>query len=247
MAVVVEQTLPFNSQTLDLQNGTRWGRLFPLIRPNFKAARTSKGHNTLVNEASTGSKTVRIAAVGSAGNFSSKLLDDRNIAAIVTETSESDTLTADAIKQELQTRFGSEQGIVVVRRGKKGSVKISGEELVEVETESELQQDHILHLLCHAKESCPASLQTTTAMLGNFMETAKTARSRFHTEKADGNPAVLHAEGASGFQKAKEAVARDLKSVIGAGVGQDGDVVYSVHFSDVNGLSRWRTTYSRRR
>ena len=238
MSVVVEQTLPFNNDILDLHNPSRWNHLFPLIRPDVKAVQTSKGHSILVNEAATKSKYVRIAAVVKAGNFSSKLLDDSNVAAIVSESPGASDLSARDIQQEIESKSGEGQALVVVRKGTDSHAIVHSESLIEVVTSSELQQDHVLHLLTHASESTRSSFLEMPELLRSFINGVRSARSRFHTEKIDGNPAVLRAEGASGCQKAKEVVAKDLENVLKASSGQQGDVVYSVHYSDINGLSR---------
>lgn len=76
-------------------------------------------------------------------------------------------------------------------------------------------------------------------MLKAFLKTASTAHSTFHVEKAEANPIILHAEGSStGYKQAKHAIERDLKHVMRAHTAQDEAVTYSVHYSDVNGLSR---------
>ncbi|KAK4552281.1 hypothetical protein LTR86_010451 [Recurvomyces mirabilis] len=239
MAIVVEQTIPFFSSSLDLHSERRWTDLLPLVRPTIKAVRTPKGQNILIDEALVNSKFVHIAAVGSLGGFSSKLLDDRNVAAIVTERSGAGLLTPEDIHHTLQSA-GVEggKGLIIAKIGKKSSVEHHGPHVLEVETKSELALDHILHLLGNATDSCRASIHEVTKLLKLFEEGASTAHSTFHVEKADGNPAVLHADGAAGFEKAKHAVERDLKHVLKAHTTQHGDVTYSVHFSDVNGLSR---------
>ena len=176
---------------------------------------------------------MRVAAVVNVGNFSSKLLDDRNVTAIVTEKAGAGILTAQDIQHALHSSgIGPEQGLVVVRSGSKTRVEVHDADIVDVETEGELQQDH---------ESCRTSIHQVAEMLKGFIKAASTAHSKFHTEKADGNPAVLHVSGTAGFEKAKEAVERDLKEVMKvhqAQTAQTKSVVYSVHFSDVNGLSR---------
>ena len=85
MAVVVEQTIPFPASDLDLDNPGRWNKLFPLIRPSVKAIQTTKGQTVLIDTAAHNDKHVRVIAVGTAGNFSSKLLSDRHVSGIVTE------------------------------------------------------------------------------------------------------------------------------------------------------------------
>lgn len=72
-----------------------------------------------------------------------------------------------------------------------------------------------------------------------FEQTATTAHSKFHTEKAEVNPAIFHAEGSSnGYEQARHAIERDLKHVMRSHTGQEGSVTYSIHYSDVNGLSK---------
>ena len=238
MAVVVEQTIPFSTSSLDLENPSRWNSLFPLIRPSVKAVRTPKGQHILVDEALSKSKYLRVAAVGSSGNFSSKLLDERSVTAVVTEKAGAGILTTQDIQHAIHSAgISQDQGLVVVRVGKERRVEAQGSNVLDIETESELQQDHVLHLLGNATDSCRTSIHHTAEMLKGFAKTANTTHSRFHTEKAEGNPAVLHAEGKAGFEKAKHAVERDLKHVMKVhttNIAKTKDVVYSVHFSDVN-------------
>lgn len=241
MAVVVEQTVPYSASSLDLENISRWNNLFPLIRPTVKAVQTPKGQSILVDEALAKSKYVRIAAVGSSGNFSSKLLDERNVTAIVTERAGGGLLTAQDIQHAIYSNgISTEQGVVVVRSGKQRRVEVHGSDLVEVQTEEELQFDHILHLLGNATESCRTSIHQTAELLKSFAKSTSTTHSQLNTEKEDGNPTVQHAEGVSSYEKARQAVERDLKYVMKdvAHTAQSVKVVYSVHFSDVNGLSR---------
>lgn len=243
MAVVVEQTIPFSPGALDLDNPSRWNDLLPLIRPTIKAVRTPKGQNILIDEALAKSKYLRVVAVNSLGNFSSKLLDDRNVTAIVTERAGAGLLTTQDIQHAMNSSgIGQGQGLIVVRSAKKRRVEAHGSDLLEVDTESELQQDHVLHLLGNATDSCRTSIHHAAEMLKGFVKTANTTYSKFHTEKAEGNPAVLHADGAAGFKNATEAVQRDLTQVLKelhkTQTAETKDVVYSVHFADVNGLSR---------
>lgn len=87
------------------------------------------------------------------------------------------------------------------------------------------------------------SLQKTNELLKAFLETSSTAHSTFHIEKAEANPAILHAEGSSsGYKQAKHAIERDLKYVMrshpATGATRQDSVTYSVHYSDINGLSK---------
>lgn len=241
MAVVVEQTVPFSAETLDLSNASRWNELFPLVRPTVKAVQTPKGQSILVDEAHAKSKYVRIATVGTTGNFSSKLLDERNVCAIVTETQGAGLLTASDIQHAIYSSgIGENQGVVVVRSGGQRRVEVHGSDLVEVQTEGELQMDHVLHLLGNATESCRTSIHQLSELLKSFAKSASVTHSKFHTEKSQDSPAVHHESGTHGYEKAKQAVERDLKHNLKdvAHTAQTVPVVYSVHFSDVNGLSR---------
>ena len=241
MAVVVEQTVPFSADVLDIENTSRWNNLFPLIRPTVKVVQTPKGQSLLVDGKHAKSKFVRIAAVGSVGNFSSKLLDERNVCAIVTERHGAGLLTAKDIQHAIYSGgIGEQQGVVVVRSSAQRRVEVLGSDLVEVQTEGELQLDHVLHLLGNATESCRTSIHQTAELLKSFAKSAATTHSKFDTQKSQDGPAVNHESGTFGYDKAKQAVERDLKSILKnvAHTAQSVPVTYSVHFSDVNGLSR---------
>lgn len=241
MSVVVEQTVPFSADTLDLKTPSGWNTLFPLIRPTVKAVQTPKGQSILIDEAHAKTKYVKIAAVGSEGNFSSKLLDERNVCAIVTERQGAGLLTAGDIQHAIYSSgIGEHQGVVVVRSGNQRRVEVHGSHLVEVQTEGELQMDHVLHLLGNATESCRTSIHQIAELLKSFAKSATTTHSKFHTEKSGGNPVVNHEFGTFGYENAKQAVDRDLKHTMKdiAHTAQSVAVVYSVHFSDLNGLSR---------
>lgn len=239
MAIVVEQTIPFSSASLDLENPQRWNTLLPLIRPAVKTIRAAKGQTILVDSALAERRLVHIVAVGSFGNFSSKLLDDRNVTAIVTDQKGIEFVTARDIQHAMQfEKAAGDHGLVIVRAGRKRNVELHDHDIVEIETQGELELDHVLHLLGHATESCRASIHHIAELLKQFAKCTSTAQSKFHVEKAEGNPAVLHADGPAAFEKAKHAVQRDLKYAMRAHSSQDDQVTYSVHYSDTNGLSR---------
>lgn len=240
MAVVVEQTLPFSSSSLDLDNASRWTNLFPLIRPSVKSITTAKGQNILVDTALASSKFVHVVAFGNPGNFSSKLLDSKHVTAIVTEKYGAGIFTAPDIPHALQSAgIEVEHGVVVVRAGTKRETHSHTPDVIEVETNGELECDHVLHLLGNASEGIRMNPHNVADLLRNFVKNVKTTHSKFHNEKADGNLAIMHAGGVVGYETARHAVESDLKHVlkqleVPAGEG----MVYSVHFSDLNGLSR---------
>ncbi|GAB7339725.1 hypothetical protein MBLNU457_6291t1 [Dothideomycetes sp. NU457] len=239
MAVVVEQTIPFPAQSLDLENPDRWDALFPLIRPTVKAVQTAKGQAILIDTAHADGKHVCVVAVGVLGNLSSKLLSDRHVSAVVTSQRGAGVLTSKDIAHTVENAgFRNVPGFVVVRSGKQRQVELEGSSIVDVEVDGDLELDHVLHLLGSASESCRQSVHQTAELVKMFVKTASTAHSTFHTNKAEGNPAVFHAQGPAGFEKAEHAVERDLKHVMRAHTAQSEKVTYSVHYSDVNGLSR---------
>ena len=239
MAVVVEQTIPFSSATLDLGNATRWNTLLPLIRPSLKTVQTHKGQNIIVDTAKAGSRYVHIVAVGTSGNFSSKLLDDKHVTAIVTQETGAGILHATDLPHTLQSAgIDVPHGVVVVRAGKQRKVEAHQPDVLEIETDGELEQDHVLQLLGTATETTRTNPHHISDLLKAFVEKATTASSTFHTEKADGSPAIAHQDGVKAFEKAKHAVERDLERVFAGRNSQSEDVVFSIHYSDVNGLSR---------
>ncbi|PPJ54568.1 hypothetical protein CBER1_06635 [Cercospora berteroae] len=239
MAVVVEQTIPFSSSTLDLENATRWNTLLPLIRPSIKAVQTQKSQHILVDTAKAEGKYVHIVAVGTSGNFSSKLLDDKYVTAIITQEKGAGVLHATDLPHALQSAgIKVSQGVVVVRAGKQKKVEAHQPDVLEIELSSELEQDHVLHLLAHTTGTTRSNPHHISDLLKAFVKDASMAHSKFHTEKAEGNPAILHVDGAQAFEKAKHAVERDLKHVLKNHGPPGQETVYSVHYSDVNGLSR---------
>lgn len=240
MAVVVDQTIPFPAESLDLQNPHRWNDLYPLIRPSVKQVQTAKGQQILVDQALAQSKYVNIAAVGSLGNFSSKLLDEKNVTAIVTDKTGAGVLTIPDIKHALHAAGAAEgQGLVVVRSGKSRNVQVHGSDVVEVEAVGELELDHLLHLLGNATEACKISFHQVIELVKVFTKDASTVFSTFATEKDGGKPALANADGkSSSYESVKATVEKELGNVLKTQGSRNGQVTYSIHYSDINGLSR---------
>jgi hypothetical protein len=240
MAVVVEQTIPFSTSSLDLQNPHRWNDLYPLIRPTVKQVQTAKGQHILVDQALAKGKYVNIAAISSLGNFSSKLLDEKNVTAVVTEKAGAGVLTIQDIKHALQSVGAAEErGLVVVRAGKSRNVQVHGSDVIEVEAVGELELDHLLHLLGNATESCRTSIHQVTELVKAFTKDTVTAHSTFQTEKSGGKPAIQDGQGSStGFEGVKSTIQKELQSVLKSQGSNDGQFTQSIHYSDINGLSR---------
>ena len=60
----------------------------------------------------------------------------------------------------------------------------------------------------------------------------------FHEQKSGDAPTVAHDVDLVAFSSAKESIDKDLGSLLGSISPPPGDWVYSVHYSDINGLSR---------
>ncbi len=148
MSIVVEQTVPFSREQLDLDNPERWSKLFPLIRPSVTRTRAAKGQAVIVDRSLDGSQNVQIAAVGSTGNFSSKVLLERNIAAFTTEQHGTGQIGAKDIAEALRANdVGCPCGLVIVKASNKRYLEVVGNGLVEVDVDGELELDHVLSLL----------------------------------------------------------------------------------------------------
>lgn len=75
-------------------------------------------------------------------------------------------------------------------------------------------------------------------MLEHFLKSVTRTKSHFHEEKVRDKPLVAHAVEVAEFDSAKAAIDKDLSYLLMSLSSSDSDVVYSVHFSDINGLSR---------
>jgi len=241
MAVVVEQTIPFSEQSLDLRNTNRWNELLPLIRRSMKSIQTAKGQQILVNQNIVDSKFCNTVAITTPGNFSSKLLDGSNVAAIVTEDPGREGLTARDIKEALQEVGATEhQALVVVRSGKSQELKASvSDNSLDVQVNGELEYDHLLFLLGNRSKGSKRSIEDADGLVKDFFKNATSVHSAFHTGKIEGKPAISAAEGdAAAFESVKSTVGKQLRSLLESQGAQSRDVTYSIHYSDINGLSR---------
>ena len=154
MAVVVEQTIPFAKEQLDAENTTRWNTLYSLIRPSIKAIKTTAGHSVLVDQTLANDKFVRVVVVGKAGNFSSKLLSDKHITAVVTDSNNGNAPSSKELAKAIDEAGHQQQaGVVILKSGKQKKLTKVENQLVEVELESDLEVDHLIHLLGAATET----------------------------------------------------------------------------------------------
>ncbi|KAL2356558.1 dhal domain-containing protein [Cryomyces antarcticus] len=200
--------------------------------------RTPKGQVVLLDEALSKNKYACIAAVGTPGNFSSKLLSDKHIAAIVTEKTGAGILTAQDIAYAINSSGHPIESLIVVRCANRRHSQVHDMHVVEVELNGELEFNHVLTLLGTAEWSTRVSIHQLTEVLGLFVRSATSTTTTFHTEKTEANPAVFHSDGRGAFETAEGAIEKDLTQVMRSHTSYEDSVVYSVHYSDINGLSK---------
>lgn len=150
MSLVVEQTLPYTSSQLQLEDPNRWSRLFPLMRPSVKTA-GNVNSQVVIDTALVKSKNVLVATIGSVGNFSSKILSKSHVAAFTSQPfGRGDTSAEDISRVLNENGFPIENGVVVLRGGSKQDLRVNPR-LVEIAVVGELKFDHILSLLASVK------------------------------------------------------------------------------------------------
>ncbi|PMD50370.1 Dak phosphatase [Hyaloscypha bicolor E] len=238
MSVVVEQTLPYTAVELKLEDPTRWARLFPLMRPSIKVIETTNEQTVVVDTALAGSKNVLIAAIGSVGNFSSKMLSESHLAAFTTERPGNPTISAEELQTILKDNgFPTQNGVVVLRSSTNQKLRTS-RGIVEFSVEGEVRFDHVLSLLSAMKPDIKLSLDKTQALLEHFANAATRTTSTFRENRIGNGPSVSHSLEIAEFKSAKSAVDKDLGRLLSSGPLLGGDLIYSIHCSDINGFSR---------
>ena len=241
MALVTSPTLPWSAEQLDLHNPARWKTICPLLRPSVVAVRAAKGQTVLVDKAITSGHHVEIALIGPASSIPSYFAPGRSIAAIVTETAGAGVLTGEDVHHVLVSNgIKCEHGVVVLRLGRESKVHLSKDGLLEVDVRDELEFDHALAFFESARETARSSLHHMGELFKHFLGNATSTRTKFSADKNDKSPAVVHEHGDAIFESAKKALRKDLEHVMRSGTAtyKDHDVVYSIHYSDINGLSQ---------
>jgi len=148
MSLIVEQSLPYTSAELQLHDPRRWSRLFPLIRPSIKTVELASGHVVAVDTSLTKSKDVLLVTVGSAGNFSSKILSQSHLALFTTENAGAHSISLkEVVKFLRKSEFPVENGVVVVRSSLILGLRAVSERAIDVSVVGELNLDHVLSLL----------------------------------------------------------------------------------------------------
>ncbi|KAG4427612.1 hypothetical protein IFR05_016904, partial [Cadophora sp. M221] len=75
-------------------------------------------------------------------------------------------------------------------------------------------------------------------LLEHFMKLSTKSTSKFHEQKSGNAPSVAHGVDVVAFNSAKASIDKDLSSLLSSAPSSGIDIVYSVHYSDINGLSR---------
>ena len=121
------------------------------MRPSIKTIDTVSGHTILIDTALAKSKDVLIVAIGSTGNFSSKILSESHVAAFTTEQAGELLMGAEEILEVLKrNEFVTENGVILVRARSEQELRfVPG--LLEFCVVGELQLDHVLSLLLATK------------------------------------------------------------------------------------------------
>jgi len=237
MFLVVEQTIPYSDSQLKLDDPKRWSRLFPLMRPSIKVVETTRGQTVVIDTTLANGKDVLIAAVGSIGNFSSKILSESHLAAFTVEQSEKNVSAQEMAEALKDSGFPVENGVVVIRAGQKQSLS-SASGILEFTVDGELKLDHALSLLLAAKPKVKASFDKIEALLRHFIKSTANTTSKFHEQKSGDVPSVAHGVDVVAFNSAKTSIDKDLSSLLASSSSAGEGLVYSVHYSDINGLSR---------
>ena len=148
MSIIVEQTLPYTASQLHLEDPKRWSRLFPLVRPSIKVVETPSGQAVVVDHALAKTKNPLITAIGSLGNFSSKILSESHLAAFSTEDGKRVISAEDIVKALEANDFPVKNGVLVVRASSKQDLRVNETgDMIDLAVVGELELDHVLSLL----------------------------------------------------------------------------------------------------
>lgn len=260
MALMVDQTLPYTSSDLKLDDTKRWSRLLPLMRPSLKVVGASHGESIVVDTALTKSQDVLIAVVTNVGYFSSTILNESHVAAFATESSERLIKSNEILKALNTSGLPTENGVVVIRSGTtRGLSSSSVPGILEIVVDQDVEVNHLLSFLCRASPlvrcgplllnlhskltDLGCSLLSIKSQLQAFAESNRTTTAILEKESSEDKFRVVRNEHSSKgpsqtmeCSSIKDAIAVDLNILLD-GISP-GNGVYSIHFSDINGLSR---------
>lgn len=154
MSVVVEQSIPYSSSALKLDDASRWQTLFPLLRPTVAAQNVSAGI-LLVDRAHASSNAPRtVVASGKAELSAPFLADGRVTAALVSNGGSGKLSPAEAAKGLADAGLDLKPGVVVVTLGEQRSIDVTeanGATVVFVTVDQPLDLNHAVLLLASLK------------------------------------------------------------------------------------------------
>ncbi|OBT70910.1 hypothetical protein VF21_10131 [Pseudogymnoascus sp. 05NY08] len=245
MAVIVEPTLPFQDSDLHLGSHDNWARLFPLINPACVAVQTPSGHTVLVNKSLADQNDVLMCAVVPGSNLSSKLLEESNLAAFALKSHSKDDATVEELVQALTNRgICVDRGVVVVMGGSESSfnmVSVSKSLVMKINVVGDLQFDHVLSLFSSMRPEIKQSLESISRVIELFFKSTKSTTSTFQVSKIGNYPSRKRGSESLEVKSVKASVFEDLALVLESSAintNNQGQIVYSVHYADINGLSR---------
>lgn len=74
--------------------------------------------------------------------------------------------------------------------------------------------------------------------MGHFVKSSAKTTSKFQEQKSGNAPSVAHNVDVVAFNSAKTSINKDLSSLLSSASSTGSGNVYSIHYSDINGLSR---------
>ncbi|RDW79640.1 hypothetical protein BP6252_04278 [Coleophoma cylindrospora] len=243
MALVIQQTLPYSPSALQLTEPTRWTGLLSLIRPSIKTIQTSNHHPILLDTSLLAGDEIPLAVICSGvANFPSEILRSGIVAALSFNVSE---VSAEEVYAALQKEnaSGADGGAVIVKSspllGESGRVEVRKEgRMVLVDVSGALGLDHVFSLLSTTNAATRCDIEKLQELLQQFACSVASTESVVHEQKIGNAPSIVHAAGIAEFNSAKAAIDRDLSHLLSLNSAKVDDAVYSLHFADVNGLSR---------
>ena len=116
------------------------------MRPSVREVQTPSGNSIIIDTALASSKNVLVAAIGSAGQFSSKVLSESHLAAFSAGPEVGSISASDVLKVMEDSGFPIENGVVIVKEASKKNLKVFDNNVV-VEVEEQATLDHVISLL----------------------------------------------------------------------------------------------------
>jgi hypothetical protein len=150
MPLVTGQTVPFDNSALELEDTSRWSRLFPRIRPSVVSVSLPNGDTILIDTSFATISQVKVVASGTVDILSSSFLSRRDACAFVLQSAGSRNVPSseDIAKALINQGFDLQRGLVTLSTGTENSIKQEAPQpYYLVEMVGEFLMAHILALL----------------------------------------------------------------------------------------------------